>query len=49
MQRALLSPHGESRGLLGEVQRARLLQHVREEHKQGLISTQDFAYQDEME
>jgi hypothetical protein len=47
MHRALLSPHGSSRGLLGEIQQARGLQHVREEHEQGLIGTEDFADQHE--
>jgi hypothetical protein len=47
MQRALRSLHAWNRGLLGEVQQARLLQQVRKEHKQGLIGTQDFAHQHE--
>jgi hypothetical protein len=40
-----LSSPARSRGLLGEVQQARLLQHVRQEREQGLIGTQDFAHQ----
>jgi hypothetical protein len=47
MHRALLSPHGWSRGLLGEVQQARLLQQVRKEREQGLIGTKNFADQHE--
>jgi len=47
MQRAPLSPHGGHRGLLREVHQASLLQHVRQEREQGLIGTQDFAYQHE--
>jgi hypothetical protein len=47
MQRALPSPHAWSRGLLREVQQARLLQQVRQEHKHGLIGPEDFADQHE--
>jgi hypothetical protein len=50
MQRALLLAHTYVRGLLGlggECQQATRLHDVREEPEQGLISTQDFAYQDE--
>ena len=50
MQRALLLAHACSRGLLrlsGECQQATRLHDVREEHEPGLISTKDFAYQDE--
>ena len=47
MHRALPSPHGRRRGLLGEVELARLLPQVRQEHEQGLIGTQDFADQHE--
>jgi hypothetical protein len=47
MQRALPSPHGRRRGLLGEVQLTRLLHHLRQEREQGLIGSQDFADQHE--
>lgn len=50
MQRALLLAHACSRGLLrlsGECQQATRLHDVREEHEPGLISTKDFAHQDE--
>jgi hypothetical protein len=50
MQRALLLARACGRGLLGlggESQQATRLHNVREEHKPGLISTKDFAYQDE--
>jgi len=47
MPRALLSPQGASRGLLGELQQASLLQQVRQECEQGLIGTKDFAHQHE--
>jgi hypothetical protein len=47
MHRALLSPHGESCGLLREVQQPRLLQQVRQEREQGLIGPQNFAHQHE--
>jgi len=47
MQRARLWPHGWSRGLLGEVQQARLLQKIREERAQGRIGPKDCAHQDE--
>jgi hypothetical protein len=43
MYRALLSPPGSSRGLLGKAQQARLLQHVRNEQEQGLLGAQNFA------
>jgi len=45
MQRALRSPDGERRGLLGKVQLAILLHQVREEREQGLIGTEDCAHQ----
>jgi hypothetical protein len=45
MQRARLAPPRWSRGLFGEVDEARRLQHVREECEQGLIGPQDFAHQ----
>jgi len=43
MHRALLTPHGRSLGLLGEVHQARLLQQIRKEREQGRIGTEDFA------
>jgi hypothetical protein len=50
MQRTLLlapaGGHGRL-GLGGECQQTTRLHNVREEHEPGLISTQDFAYQDE--
>jgi hypothetical protein len=47
MDRALLAPHGGRRGLLGELEQARLLQYARQEREHGLIGTQNFADQDE--
>jgi len=49
MQRARLWPHGWSRGLLGEVQQARLLHQVRQEHEHGRIGPEDFTDQHEPE
>ena len=50
MQRALLLTPACGRGLLGlggEGQQTTRLHDVREEREPGLISTKDFAYQDE--
>jgi len=50
MQRALLLAHTCGRRLLGlggECQQTTRLHDVREEPEPGLISTEDFAYQDE--
>jgi hypothetical protein len=47
MQRTRLRRPVWSRGLLGEVQQARLLHDVGEPHEPGLIGTENFADQDE--
>jgi len=50
MHRALLSPHGWGRGLLGlggAWQQATRLHHVRQEREQGRIGTEDFTDQHE--
>jgi hypothetical protein len=50
MHGALLSAHAYGRGLLGlggKCQKTTHLHDVREEPEPGLISTKDFAYQDE--
>jgi len=50
MHRALLTPHGWGRGLLGlggAWQQATRLHHVRQEREQGRIGTEDFTDQHE--